>query len=51
MRGADPNWATPEGETALMTAARTGRADAVGLLLDRGGGSEPARRLAGPDPP
>jgi ankyrin repeat protein len=34
--GADPNSATPGGETALMTAARTGRPDAVALLLDRG---------------
>ena len=34
--GADPNTATPGGETALMTAARTGKADAVTLLLDRG---------------
>ena len=33
--GADPNTATPGGETALMTAARTGQRDAVTLLLDR----------------
>ena len=34
--GVDPNTATPGGETALMTAARTGKVDAVTLLLDRG---------------
>ena len=34
--GADPNAANPGGETALMTAARTGRVDAVKLLLERG---------------
>ncbi len=34
--GADPNAANPGGETALMTAARTGAVDAVKLLLDRG---------------
>ena len=34
--GADPNAANPGGETALMTAARTGKVDAVTLLLDRG---------------
>jgi len=34
--GADANTATPGGETALMTAARTGNVDAVTLLLDRG---------------
>jgi len=34
--GADPNSANPGGETALMTAARTGKLDAVTLLLDKG---------------
>src|SRR2546428_2248209 len=34
--GADPISATPGGETALMTATRTGKPDAVTLLLDRG---------------
>jgi ankyrin repeat protein len=34
--GADPNVALPEGETALMTAARTGEVPAVRLLLARG---------------
>src|SRR6185436_8706011 len=34
--GADPNTATPEGETVLMTAARTGNAAAVNLLLSHG---------------
>jgi ankyrin len=34
--GADPNAANPGGETVLMTTARTGRVDAVTLLLDRG---------------
>jgi uncharacterized protein len=33
--GADPNTALPEGETALMNAARTGRLDAVRPLLAR----------------
>src|SRR5262249_14677060 len=32
----DPNTSLPEGETALMTAARTGRIDAVRLLLAHG---------------
>jgi ankyrin repeat protein len=34
--GANPNAVLPEGETVLMTAARTGSAEAVTLLLDRG---------------
>ena len=34
--GADPNAALPGGETALMTAARTGRVDAVRALIARG---------------
>ena len=34
--GADPNTALPGGETALMTAARTGKVDAVKALLARG---------------
>jgi ankyrin repeat protein len=34
--GADPNATLPEGETVLMTAARTGSAPALVLLLDRG---------------
>jgi ankyrin repeat protein len=35
--GADPNTlATPQGETVLMIAARTGNADAVKALLDHG---------------
>jgi ankyrin len=34
--GADPNTATPGGETALMTASRTGNVEAVTLLIDRG---------------
>ena len=34
--GVDPNSANPGGETALMTAARIGKVDAVKLLLDRG---------------
>src|SRR4030095_3629330 len=34
--GADPNSTTPGGETALMTASRTGSVEAVTLLLDRG---------------
>jgi ankyrin repeat protein len=34
--GAKPDTATPGGETALMTAARTGNVEAVTLLLDRG---------------
>jgi ankyrin repeat protein len=34
--GADPNTTLPDGETALMTAARTGMVDAVRALLVRG---------------
>ncbi len=34
--GADVNAVLPEGETILMTAARTGRPEAVKLLLDAG---------------
>jgi ankyrin repeat protein len=34
--GADPNTTLPGGETALMTAARTGRMEAVNALLARG---------------
>ena len=33
--GADANSANREGETVLMTAARTGKVDAVKALLDR----------------
>ena len=33
--GADPNEASPEGETVLMTAARTGKVPAVERLLTR----------------
>lgn len=34
--GADPNVVLPEGETILMTAARTGQPDLLRLLIDRG---------------
>ena len=34
--GADPNTSLAEGETALMTAARTGKLDAVEVLLAHG---------------
>jgi ankyrin repeat protein len=34
--GVDADLANPGGETALMTAARTGKTEAVKLLLDRG---------------
>ena len=34
--GADPNTALPDGETVLMTAARTGTTDAVKALLAHG---------------
>ena len=34
--GADPNTAAPTGQTALMTAVRNGKIDAIALLLDRG---------------
>src|SRR5712691_10758984 len=34
--GADPNTMMPEGDTALMTAARTGNVGAVKALLRRG---------------
>ncbi len=35
--GADPKANLPGGQTILMTAARTGNADAVKLLLAHGG--------------
>ena len=38
--GVDPNSANPGGETALMTATRTGKLDAVKLLIDRGAARE-----------
>lgn len=44
--GADPNTALSDGETALMTAARTGNVDAVNVLLAHGaavGGKEASR--------
>ena len=34
--GADPNTASAEGETVLMTAARSGSADLVRLLIESG---------------
>ena len=34
--GADPNTAMPEGETVLMTAARTGKVEALRLLAHHG---------------
>src|SRR5262249_44424781 len=34
--GADPNAALPDGETVLMTAARTGKADGVKALIAHG---------------
>ena len=34
--GADPNAVLPEGETVLMTAARTGRVEALTVLLEGG---------------
>ena len=34
--GADANAVLPEGETVLMTAARTGSPESIQLLLDRG---------------
>src|SRR3989442_13350296 len=42
--GADPNSALPEGETALMTAARSGSVDAVNTLV--AGGAEVNRKEA-----
>src|SRR5436189_247967 len=33
---ADPNGATPEGQTMLMTAARNGKPETIKLLLARG---------------
>jgi ankyrin repeat protein len=34
--GADPNAVSQQGETALMTAARTGSVESVKALLDHG---------------
>ena len=34
--GGDPNATAPTGETALMTATRTGTTDAMALLIERG---------------
>jgi ankyrin len=45
--GGDPDQATPGGETLLMTASRTGRTDAVGLLLDRGAAVEARESVRG----
>ena len=45
--GADPNTALPDGETALMTAARTGNVDAVKALLARGANVTRARTAQG----
>ena len=44
--GADANAAVTEGETALMTASRTGNPDAVKVLLDHGATVD-ARRESG----
>ena len=41
------NRAQPEGETALMTAARTGRVEAVRLLLDHGADVDAAEQWRG----
>ena len=42
--GADPDTTLPGGETALMTAARTGRVDPVRSLLARGAAVTPTDR-------
>ncbi len=34
--GADPDSALPSGQSAMMTAARTGKTDVVGLLIEQG---------------
>jgi uncharacterized protein len=45
--GADPNSASPGGETALMTASRTGSAAAIKILLAHGAGVNLAERVRG----
>ena len=45
--GADANRAQPEGETAVMTAARTGRVEAVRILLDHGADVDAAEQWRG----
>ena len=45
--GADPNGANPGGETPLMTSARTGKVEAVTLLLDRGAAINAAEHVRG----
>lgn len=47
--GVDPNTALPEGETALLTAARTGRVDAVKVLLAYGADVTAKERWRGQD--
>ena len=42
--GADADSASADGETALMVAARTGKADAVEALLARGARTRTPRR-------
>jgi ankyrin repeat protein len=45
--GVDPDSPNPEGETALMLVARTGRLDAAELLLDAGADVNARERWAG----
>ena len=47
--GADPNTTAAESETALMTAARTGRVEAIKSLLNRGAQVNAHETLAQPD--
>jgi len=48
--GADPNAALPDGETALMTAARTGKVDAVKSLLAHGASANAKEPVRGQTP-
>src|SRR5262249_46099901 len=45
--GADPNAANSGGETALMTASRSGSLEAVTLLVDRGAGVNAEEKVRG----
>jgi uncharacterized protein len=47
--GANPNLAQPEGETPLMTAARSGNPDAVKVLIKHGADVKPKESWRGQD--
>ena len=48
--GADANERLPNGESALMMAARTGNAEALELLIERGADVNAAEKLRGTTP-